>query len=181
MRKISISVCMCMMALFVTHAHSMFYPDNTGEGVVINENPKNDTSMQDTRNSGEDDMLNVMMQNYKGKVVLIDLWATWCAPCINAIRNFEKMKPQFANKDVVFLYLADESSPYDAWSKMIPGIKGEHFRLSGDMLAGIRRRYKLNGIPAYIIVNKDGKVVYSKVGFEGASQLSAVIDATLQK
>src|SRR5690606_4696469 len=53
----------------------------------------------------QDKVMETIVSKYKNKVVFIDLWATWCAPCLEAIKQFRGTKGDFRDKDVVFVYL----------------------------------------------------------------------------
>ncbi len=125
-------------------------------------------------------LLREIVSPFKGKVVLIDFWATWCVPCRNAMRQFEQSKNLFKGKDVVFLYLTDESSPLDTWKSMLPNIPGEHYRLSREQSKYIKEKLGARGIPAYLLLNKKGEQVFFQVSFPGSNVMSRLIEKELE-
>lgn len=112
--------------------------------------------------------LNLSSQNlvkkYEGKVICVDFWATWCSPCRGAMQQIKPLKEEFVGKDVIFLYLANETSPLDIWTNLIKDIKGEHFRLHIDEWNKLTNQYKVNGIPHFLLIDKKGAVRYSEAG-----------------
>ena len=108
--------------------------------------------------SEADSLLVELIKEHKGKVVVIDFWNTWCGPCIASIKEMEPLKQQFDGKDVVFLYLADFSSPENEYNTRIANIKGVHHRLSTNDCNTLKRKWNINGIPSYVLIGKDGMV-----------------------
>ncbi len=74
-------------------------------------------------------------------------------------------------EDVVFLYLADESSPEETWKKMIKDIPGEHFRLNKKQEEYLNQQLEIDAFPTYLIVNPEGIVTYRFEGFPGAEEM----------
>lgn len=96
---------------------------------------------------------------YKGKVVMIDLWNTWCSPCRAAIAENEPLKSTtLSDPDIVWIYIADESSPLPLYVSQIPAIKGEHYRLTEDQATAVHKQFDLDGIPYYILVDREGNI-----------------------
>lgn len=118
---------------------------------------------------GADSLLQVVTRPYRGKVVLIDMWNTWCGPCIRAMKSLQPLKEEL--KDVVYLYIADETSPEGKWKLMIPDIHGIHHRITNQQSAALSTLYEYPGIPTYFIVNREGEISYKVTGFPGVEKL----------
>ena len=122
-----------------------------------------------------------LIKDFKGKVVLIDFWNTWCAPCRSAIKRMEPMEKEYEGKDVVFLYLADESSPLEEYNNTIVSMKGHHYRLTQKQSASLKDKWKFTGIPSYVIVGRDGMVKDFHTGFHGVDYYKAKLNEELGK
>jgi thiol-disulfide isomerase/thioredoxin len=107
-----------------------------------------------------DQLLQTIAKQYPGKAVFFDLWATWCGPCKIGIEAMEPLKEELKEKDVVFVYLTDESSPQSAWNNYVIKVPGKHYRISSlGQLPGI------TGIPQYYLFNRQGERVWEQSGF----------------
>lgn len=103
---------------------------------------------------------------YKGKVVYIDFWGTWCSPCKEQMKYVGAVKEAFKNKDVIFMYFANRS-PGDSWANVIKeyhlsGPNAVHYRLTDQQQAMIERRFSVNSFPTYILMDKMGRIVNMK-------------------
>ncbi len=128
-----------------------------------------------------EELFNAITTPYRGKVVFVDFWATWCGPCKAAMRASEPVKKDFAGKDIVFLYLAGENSPKGTWEQMIPDIKGEHYRMTDAQWTYICNKFGVQGVPSYMIIAKDGTPTHFQVGFMGAEKMKEMLNKELDK
>ncbi len=128
-------------------------------GFVVNETPA----------VTEGDLFDSIMKKYRGKVVFVDFWATWCGPCRSGMERIKPLKEEMKDKDMVFVYLTNPTSPKKTWEMFIPDIHGEHYYLTQDEWNTLAARFKVSGIPHYVLVDKKGKVVQDKVYFASAN------------
>ena len=124
-------------------------------------------------------ILPTITDRYKGKAILIDFWNTWCIPCKAAMTTIRPLKEQFT--DVVYVYIADASSPVDKWGEMIKTISGVHVRLTEEQADALAKIYKFSGIPTYFVVNKEGKITYQKTSFPGVEKLKEELVSAMQR
>ena len=116
-----------------------------------------------------DSLLQVITRPYRGKVVLVDMWNTWCGPCMRAMKSLKPLKEEL--KEVVYLYIADETSPEGKWKVTIPDIPGIHCRISNEQSTALAKLYEYPGIPTYFVVNREGDISYKATGFPGVEIL----------
>lgn len=122
-----------------------------------------------------------LIKDFKGKVVLIDFWNTWCVPCRQALKEMEPMEKDYQGKDVVFLFIADDSSPESEYNGMIVSMKGHHYRLTESQANFLKRKWNFTGIPSYVIIGKDGMVKDFHTGFHGVRYYKQKIEEELRK
>lgn len=103
------------------------------------------------------ELFDAIIAPYRGKVILVDFWNTWCGPCRAAISSIEPAKSgELKSDDLVWIYIADETSPIVTYKTMIPKIAGKHFRLNGEQWSYLCDKFKIDGIPSYVVVDRDG-------------------------
>jgi thiol-disulfide isomerase/thioredoxin len=108
---------------------------------------------------------------FPGKVVFIDLWATWCGPCKHGIYRMGPVKKELKGKDVVFVYLTDESSPEADWRRSINSMMGYHLRISSSFWNKLPCFAETKGIPQYLLYDRTGKQVLHQIGFADGAEL----------
>ena len=113
---------------------------------------------QDVTDIAPENLLPTIIAPHKGKVVLVDFWNTWCSPCRNAIKAIEPYKTgELSSEDLVWVYIANETSPINTYSEMIPGIKGIHYRVNDAQWKYLTNyMFNIDGIPSYVLVDKNG-------------------------
>jgi thiol-disulfide isomerase/thioredoxin len=147
---------------------------------LIADNMKNKESVaHETPNVSQDKVFDAILAKYKGKVVMVDFWATWCGPCINANKAILPLKEELKGKDVVWLYLTGETSPLATWMKMYPTISGEHYRVSEAQWNYWYKTYGIQGIPTYMVYDRQGKQLLKHVAFPGIETLRQIINKGL--
>lgn len=108
-----------------------------------------------------DRIFDEIVGRFKGKVVYVDFWATWCGPCRSNMARHKPMKDELKKdgKDVVFVYITNHSSSETTYNNLIPTIGGEHFRVDQDQWNYLCEKFQISGIPHYALVNRKGEVV----------------------
>ncbi|WP_346318823.1 TlpA disulfide reductase family protein [Chitinophaga sp. YIM B06452] len=115
------------------------------------------------QSASAEEMLAHIASRFKGKVIYMDIWGTWCMPCREQMKYTPVLKQRLKGKDVVFVYLANRS-PETAWKNAIKqhAITGDnvvHFNLPAAQQSMIEKKYLYGGFPTYIIIDKEGKFV----------------------
>jgi peroxiredoxin len=124
----------------------------------------------------------VTLESLRGKVVVLDFWATWCGPCVAGLPTMQKVTDAFKDRGVVF-YGIDLREPADRVQSFVDKKKWT-FSVLLDEKGDVAKQYKVNGIPHSIVIGKDGKILNVHVGFGGAAalekQLTEELEAALE-
>ena len=114
--------------------------------------------IEKTPETTKEKLFDAIIAPYKGKVILVDFWNTWCGPCRMSIKANEPLKEdELKSDELVWIYIANETSPIVEYKKMIPDIRGKHFRLNAEQWGYLCEQFKIDGIPSYVLVDKTGR------------------------
>lgn len=111
----------------------------------------------------------VTLASLKGRVVLLDFWATWCGPCKAAMPSIQKIHEKFADKPVSILGVNTwERGKPDGPQKYMESKKFTYgLLMKGDDLA---KTYGISGIPTLVLIGPDGKILHIGVGFSAGEE-----------
>ena len=118
-------------------------------------------------------------------LVFVDFWATWCGPCKKEMPAMKALEAEYKdNKDIVFMGISvDASKNIQKWKdfvikEQLPGVQ-----LFGGDMAGptLSKPYKITGIPRFMLVGKDGSLIYMDAPRPSSSEIRAVLNDALKK
>lgn len=124
-----------------------------------------------------ENILQTILDKYKGKAVLIDIWATWCGPCRAGHKAMAPLKEQMKGQNVQFIYITSPSSPLATWQEMLKDIDGDHYYLTEEQYKYILEKYESDGIPTYAIYNTKGEQTFKHIGFPGNDAIRKELEA----
>ena len=126
-----------------------------------------------------------IIEPYRGKIILADIWGIWCGPCVNALKNskeeFERLKPY----DMIYLYLANNSRE-DGWKNIIKennliGDNIVHYNLPDDKQQAVERYLDVHEYPTYKLIDQEGNIIDLKVNVRNLDALENVIRQIYKK
>ena len=110
------------------------------------------------------------LSDFKGKFVYVDVWATWCGPCKREIPSLKKVEAQYHGKNIAFVSISVDApkrhngsadKAHEAWKKMVTDkeLGGVQLIADKDYESDFMKGYKVRGIPRFILIDPDGKIV----------------------
>lgn len=118
----------------------------------------------------------------KGKYVYIDVWATWCGPCIREIPSLKEIEKDYHNKNVEFVSISiDEAKDYDKWKTMVSekDLGGIQLMADNNWKSKFVQDYAILGIPRFILIGPQGNIVSADAPRPSDPMLRKTLDELL--
>ena len=119
------------------------------------------------------------LDDLRGKFVYIDVWATWCGPCIREIPYLKEVEKKYHNNNVTFVSLSvDAKSDYNKWRAMIVEKELGGVQLIADKSSNsdFYKEYGIMGIPRFILIDPEGNIVDANAPNPSSSDLIKLFD-----
>jgi thiol-disulfide isomerase/thioredoxin len=125
-------------------------------------------------------LLKKILEPYKGKFVLLDIWGTWCSPCKEALSHSTEEYARLKDYDIEFLYLAN-NSPQESWENVIKeyNVSGDnvaHYNLPAEQQAAIERHLDVHSFPTYKLFDREGNLLDIEVDARQLEELVRLLE-----
>ena len=118
------------------------------------------------------------ISDFKGKLVYIDVWATWCAPCRAEIPFLQKIEEKYHGKNIEFVSISiDKLKDKEKWNTMVAEkhLGGVQLFADNDWNSQFVKDFSINGIPRFILIGPDGNVVNANADRPSSENLDKVL------
>lgn len=116
---------------------------------------------------------------YKGKVVYLDFWASWCTPCKESFPWLNKVNSEYKDLKIIAVNLDKERALAEEFLRENPA----RFEIHFDPEAESAKKYNIKGMPYSVLIDKNGKIRYTHIGFskEKANDYKKEIQSLLEE
>ncbi|MDV7187240.1 TlpA disulfide reductase family protein [Lutibacter sp. TH_r2] len=114
------------------------------------------------------------LDDFKGKYVYIDVWATWCGPCKREIPSLKELEKKYHGKNIEFISISvDKAKDHETWKKMVTDLelKGVQLFADKDWESDFVKDYLIKGIPRFILIDTEGNIINSNAKRPSDSKL----------
>jgi thiol-disulfide isomerase/thioredoxin len=121
----------------------------------------------------------VELADFKGKYTYIDLWATWCGPCIKEIPSLQKLEKEYEDGNIHFVSVSiDEEEDLDKWKRFVKEKNLHGNQLIADKVADsiLSKAFNIKNIPRFLLLDPEGKVVDASAPFPSDPNLVALLE-----
>ena len=126
---------------------------------------------------------NVSLDDLKGKLVYIDVWATWCGPCIREIPALKQLEADYHGKAIEFVSMSiDPQKDKGKWENMVKekDLKGIQIFADKDWKSQFVQDYGIQGIPRFILIDESGNIVTADAPRPSDPEIRNLIDENLK-
>ena len=125
------------------------------------ENPQvyTEAVMKETVNLSVNQIMNEILLQNKGKVIYIDFWGTWCAPCLGEFPNSKLVEHELKDENIAFVYVCIQSDE-KRWKATLDQFQlgGQHYFLSNKQSSEMNHLLEITGYPFYLLIDKNGVI-----------------------
>ena len=119
------------------------------------------------------------LASFKGTLIYVDVWATWCGPCKAEIPYLQKLEEEYQdNSTITFLSISVDTDK-DAWLKMVKEKELGGTQLWADGWSEITKSYAIFGIPRFMLFSADGNVISTNAPRPSSDEIRGLLDANL--
>lgn len=123
----------------------------------------------------------VKLDDFNGKLVYIDIWATWCAPCIAEIPKLKSITNHFKGKDIVFISICQDDT-HVRWMKMLKERELVGIQLyASNKDDSFFKDYSVNGIPRFILIDREGTIISPNAKRPSNPKLISELESLLEE
>lgn len=102
----------------------------------------------------------VSLADLKGKFVFVDIWATWCGPCLQQLPAMKELEEKYRGQNIEFVSISvDKDSDKEKWAKMIREKEMGGLQLFAGKQTSFGRDYEIRTIPKFLIIGKEGEII----------------------
>lgn len=124
------------------------------------------------------------LKDLKGKLVYIEIWATWCGPCIKEFPALRQLIKNFNGKNIEFVNISiDSKNDYEKWRKMVPETNVGGIQLMSDngLKSDFMKAFSVGLIPRSILLDEEGKIILGKAPRPSAKNTEQYLDSILKR
>ncbi len=125
------------------------------------------------------------LSKFKGKIIILDLWATWCPPCVESLKSLEELSDRLSKRsDIVFVLLNVEKDRNRAKEFINRKVRKKLYFIANENEA--MKKFKINGIPTKLIIDKRGIVRFKEEGIsynfqEEIDEIASMVESVSNK
>jgi thiol-disulfide isomerase/thioredoxin len=123
----------------------------------------------------------VSLSDFRGQLVYLDFWASWCGPCRRQIPHLKKMKEAYANKPVAFVMISLDDDK-DAWLKAVndESLTGTMLHAEKAWSSDVAQQYQIKGVPTFVLIDGEGNLIEYNSPRPSDPEASLLIDKHLK-